>query len=592
MNRVLIALFMLLSLFAWSCGGEEEESSGNTVADTGSGDSGSVDTANTGGDTGSGDTANTGGDTGTTIDPNGDDDEDGIPNGVEGEEDTDNDGVPNYLDNDSDGDTIPDSEEAGDDPKNPKNSDKDTTPDFLDRDSDNDGLPDKKEKELQTDPTKKDTDGDGSDDYAEIWYNMEHPGKADPLDPSKKIPDGLFFVVLPYEAPEDVYRSLEFNTLIKKVDLAILMDLSGSMGDEMENLKKEVKTKIIEGIPKKIPGITVGFAIAHFMDWNAQKQGEVYTADQLITTDPMAAQTALDNMPDLDGGTEPHQEALYQAASGEGLDANMGEYQLGWKWTQYHLPPVDCSGQEGNIGGLCFRDLALPVFIMITDEDFTQIPLASTVNMDAFPPEADTVWDDNHPGHSTDDAVDAMNNINAKFIGIDSGFTCEDPNDQSTCKKTDAALEDFQEVAEKTFSLDKDGNPFLYHTEHPDGTGLSDQIAQAIVTLTKFIQMDVEIRALSEEGQECNGHNSADFVSEAKPNKADPADGVAGTTANSFLKVEPGTVVTFDVYFKNDFCPNNTSQPAVYIARVAVLGEGAYLSARKVKVIVPPSMGR
>lgn len=589
MKRFLVVglLFFFFAGTIVSCGEEDTNDTANTGGDTG----------NTAGDT-AGDTGDTGdsGDTGDTsdtsdtsgLDPDGDPDGDGIPNSIEGEGDYDNDGVPNYLDNDSDGDGYSDSEEAGDDPTNPRNSDLDDMPDFLDRDSDNDGLSDKNEKEIGTNPLDKDTDGDGSDDYAEIWYDKENPGKADPLDPTKRIPDGLFFVVLPFDAPEEVYRSLEFNTLIQKVDLAVILDLSGSMGEELANLKTEVKTKIIEDIPKKIPGMTVGFGIVHFMDWNAQNMSQVYTADRFITTDPAVAQTALDDMPDTAGGTEPHQEALYQAATGEGLSANMGEYTLSWTWTEFNLPPVDCSGQEGDVGGLCFRDMALPIFILVTDEGFTQIPLASTVNMAAFPPEADEVWDDNNPGHSTEDAIDAMNGINAKFIGIDTGFDCYD----GPCSKIDYATEDFTIVAEGTYSLDKDGEPFLYHTENSDGSGLSDQISDAIVTLTQFIQMDVEIQALSEEGEECNGHNSADFVSEAKPNKADPPDGVAGTTANSFLKVQPGTIVTFDVYFKNDFCPNSTQEAAVYIAKIGVLGEGAFLSSRRVKVIVPPSAGR
>ena len=59
-----------------------------------------------------------------------------------------------------------------------------------------------------------------------------------------------------------------------------------------------------------------------------------------------------------------------------------------------------------------------------------------------------------------------------------------------------------------------------------------------------------------------------------------------------FLKVNPGTVVTFDVQFHNDFCPNPTADPVLYKAEAMVLGEGAYLSKKEVQIIVPKSENR
>ena len=68
-----------------------------------------------------------------------DDDNDGIPDSVEGDTDSDNDGIPNRLDTDSDGDGISDiTEGAGD-------TDGDGTPNYLDEDSDGDGVPDQTE---------------------------------------------------------------------------------------------------------------------------------------------------------------------------------------------------------------------------------------------------------------------------------------------------------------------------------------------------------------------------------------------------------------------------------------------------------------
>lgn len=63
-----------------------------------------------------------------------DDDNDGIPDSVEGTGDNDSDGVANYLDRDSDNDGVLDSRETAVD------TDGDTIPDYLDLDSDNDGV--------------------------------------------------------------------------------------------------------------------------------------------------------------------------------------------------------------------------------------------------------------------------------------------------------------------------------------------------------------------------------------------------------------------------------------------------------------------
>lgn len=64
--------------------------------------------------------------------PSDDQDDDTIPDNVEGAADVDGDNVPNFLDDDSDGDGRPDVEEVGPDPNNPLDSNGDGIPDFLD----------------------------------------------------------------------------------------------------------------------------------------------------------------------------------------------------------------------------------------------------------------------------------------------------------------------------------------------------------------------------------------------------------------------------------------------------------------------------
>lgn len=90
-----------------------------------------------------------------------DNDNDGIPDSVEGTEvDSDGDGINDYLDTDSDNDTVPDFIEAGTNPLAPVDSDGDELPDYLDTDSDNDGTPDSA-------PLPDDSDQDGITDDLE-----------------------------------------------------------------------------------------------------------------------------------------------------------------------------------------------------------------------------------------------------------------------------------------------------------------------------------------------------------------------------------------------------------------------------------------
>ncbi|MDO8526286.1 MAG: hypothetical protein Q7T03_01205 [Deltaproteobacteria bacterium] len=116
-----------------------------------------------------------------------DQDDDGIPDDVEGRADnvdTDRDVTPDYLDTDSDNDGIPDVVEGALD------SDSDGVFDFRDPDSDDDGLLDKNEGVVDTDHdgfsnyVDSDSDGDGAADGIEWLVDIGHDGVSYVLDPA------------------------------------------------------------------------------------------------------------------------------------------------------------------------------------------------------------------------------------------------------------------------------------------------------------------------------------------------------------------------------------------------------------------------
>lgn len=125
--------------------------------------------------------------------PDGDDDNDGISNILEGSDkktDTDGDGTPDYKDNDSDNNGVLDSVEVGI-PTNPSDSDGDGIANFRDTDDDGNGRLDKDEigsnplmptntdGEDLPDYQDLDDDNDGIIDRNEIGSNLQNPVDTD-----------------------------------------------------------------------------------------------------------------------------------------------------------------------------------------------------------------------------------------------------------------------------------------------------------------------------------------------------------------------------------------------------------------------------
>jgi len=629
---VVLAMLALCCLFT-ACGSDEEgvnadnsdENSEESSKDNKDNKDNKDDKADSGDSEDSGDSGNSDTDTEADTeeegpaciceeDPSGDNDGDGIPNNIETCADNDGDLIPNCLDPDSDGDNFPDSQEC---PAQPcVDTDGDGAPDYIDRDSDNDGLPDKKEKEYGTDHLNKDTDNDGDDDLAEIAYG------ADPLNDNDHIPVGIFYVVLPYEAPDHVTRRLSFSTNIEAIDVAIFFDDSGSMKDEITNLKEEIKDKVIGAIADKFAD-NPNYAAFGLVRFGFE---DPYSVEQTMTTDANLVQNAIGSLKG-DQENELGIYAMYLAASGEAYTGTilpcMGQQCppqnpiIGWMMHNavYNVQKPDCSGPDklGTIGGLCMRQKSMPIFIVITDEDSDEcLPYDASASL----LQGDTCkFDQNSKPLTKVMALGAMGGIGAKFIGIDSGFKkCESNNGNSgsntSCPEEKTYLPGhpdkntkgfFMYFAKYTGSLNmKDSKPFIYHTEHRDGTGIGGNITEAISSLTEWIEMDVTTAGMADPDQQCNGHSAADFVVSCTPYEANPPDGVAGMDETKFLKIKQGTEVTFDVHFHNDFCLNNSDKWVQYEASVKVIGgkeeaaedgtttfNGSYLSSRAVTVIIP-----
>lgn len=170
-----------------------------------------------------------------------------------------------------------------------------------------------------------------------------------------------------HAAAAEEIRILKFKTNVEKADVLIFVDLSGSMGGEINNLKTGITTKIIDGISANITD--VGFGLATFDDWKGINGDEIFSLVQPVTTDKTEIADAVNGLNRQSNcGWEPHHEALFQAASGIGYS---GQFTFTRRESsvnacdvtnEYYpsIPAANCSGEEGSIGGGCFRNDAMP----------------------------------------------------------------------------------------------------------------------------------------------------------------------------------------------------------------------------------------
>ncbi len=467
-----------------------------------------------------------------------DSDDDGIPDLYEGVDDPDKDGLPNFIDKDSDGDGIEDYVENGETIP-PLDSDKDGTYDFLDLDSDNDGLSDAQELEFGSDPKLKDTDGDTFDDFTEFIFG------SNPKDPDSGIPENAFYIILPYES-DPVIKNLDFSTDIKKVDVLILVDLSGSMLEEHTNLKNGIKTTIIDGVKAEIPDSAFGLVKFGTLNYQA------FNMTATMTTDADLVKNAVDGISSADGWAEYHEFAMYASLVGDAITEqikycyNDGLFSDDYKTDNISQPAVSCPA--GTYGRACFRNESLPIMIMASDENFYHLD------------DKGKKWEWQSGFEKTKDIVIAeMNKVNAKFIGINTVGDSRDPQ------------ADYDYMAAGTGSVNALGQNFNQKFSS-DGTGFSQKIVDAVVELTNNIQIDITTKAKHID----NVYGVTDttkFIKSLSP--------------DSFPDVKPGQTVTFDVTFENTIYENETYESKVFSAVINVLGDGSFLDSREVFIVVP-----
>jgi len=528
-----------------------------------------------------------------------DSDGDGLFDDFEGNGrvDTDRDGIPDSMDTDSDNDGILDQDESGSlGGCSARNSDGDDYADFRDNDADNDGLSDRQEvEETFTDPFNADTDGDGYSDTAE-WAT---PG-ADPNDATVGLSPDDFYVVLPYGAAP-VNRTLLFNTNVQQADVFFMLDRTGSMSEEVTELRRSLAT-VVPQMVARIPDLGVGFggfsgfggAAAGRMCETVPIFGTLCTDGEgnagdvpfnlysVITTDTTQMLSDVNMLRADQGGANwaSHGEALFQAATGDGV--------LPWVGEQHCVTWPDETGRR--YGYPCFRPGSLPIMVVMTDTSSKNGPNTGGVSGGTYDPSGFSMGP---PPHTYDQTLGALQGIGARVVGVLSitggGTDCGPQISNPTC------ITQFDTWARETGTVRADGTPIVLQIGC-NGSGLGASLVDAIEYLATETPQDISTRV--QDGDDfpvgVGPVDVNDLINAIRPVALRPTAGGTIPCPDAtrcddarFFDVTPGDDVEFDVEFQNTTVePIATAQ--VFRATIFVVGNGvADLDAREVVIIVP-----
>lgn len=493
-----------------------------------------------------------------------DSDGDGILDAWETAADYDQDGLGNYVDLDSDGDCIPDAAEARGVP--PIDTDGDGRSDYVDRDSDDDGVPDAAEDVNcnglvdpgETDATAQDTDGDGVSDL------VETAAGTDPLDASDHPQaHGDFVFVVPYQLPPaPAAQDLDFSTQLQAVDLYVLLDRSGSMSTEIQSVKNNLASVVSSlrcppGVTTDcIPDLWAGAGTVGYVQSGAQ----AYQSWVDLQPNPSFAPVPI--TPPSGCCAEVSTFAALAAITGEGgMNHGVGA-----------VPPrVTCTGSPaanagyGTFGYPCFRQGALPVVLLATDE-------APLNGVDTY-----------HTPHWGTVVAPAYTAAKAKLVGIIGDWP--ELN----------ALTNLQTMAASTGAVDaSNGNaPLVF-----DGAGANAAAAirNGVLRLANGLPLDLSAAAEDVPGDPVDAIAAfVDHLETLQLGTPQCASGLPAEDSNGdsyhdkFLQVRTGTPVCWRVVTRRNTTVPATDVPQLYRATITVHGDGiTQLDQRDVYFLVPP----
>ena len=374
-------------------------------------------------------------------------------------------------------------------------------------------------------------------------------------------PPTLCTVVTP-ETPRATV-DLEIPASLRVVDVMFLVDSTGSMQDEIDQVRLRLQTVVVPGVRSIIPD--AAFGVALFGEFPVEPHAdpgsgvEPYALRTPITTQAAVVEAALDRTPVWGNrdNAEAVIEGLYQVATGEGLS----------RWID---PGFGCAG--GGVGGACFRSDAFRVVLVITDAPMHNGPgPAAPGPPDAFP------YRFTPSPHSYRQAVEATRAADLFVIGLgadDAGRPSPAPH--------------LQQLGRDTGSVDAAGQPLFFDIGGA-GEAIGANVVDAVRRLAEDVPLDIDATVEDRRG---DALDALDVVRGIVAARASPPDGVSGMEGSQFLGVRPGTLLGFDLEIDISGLRPSTARRE-YAARVVFRVSGrSRIETREVVIVVPGSDGR
>ena len=364
--------------------------------------------------------------------------------------------------------------------------------------------------------------------------------------------------------------AIDTRPTVSVADVLFLIDHTGSMDGEIDNIKANLQATIVPAIAQAIADVQ--FGVATYSDFPlAAPNGIAYgdpgdipfTLVTPIERGVANVQGAVDGITTGGGGDNPEAmvEALYQVATGEGYAP----------WITARAP---CA-TPGRLGFACLRPNAQSIIVLITDAPAHNGPFGSNAYVpSSFLTPSNCPLDRPgcaaaRPPHAYADAVAALARINARVIGINSGV------------EPYSGRSDLAHLATDTGAVAASGAPLVFDIS-ADGNGLDTRVVTAIQTFTQQVRFDASARIVDLDA----AHPVTPFVRAVRPLSADPSTNVTRTDATTFYGVVPGTRLTFGLDLQATI--PRMAAPQRFPARVQFYGNGRpNLGSQDLVVVIP-----
>lgn len=374
------------------------------------------------------------------------------------------------------------------------------------------------------------------------------PDAGPPPPPCIEVPRELPLVTLDLEIPAS----------LRVVDIAFLIDSTGSMQDEIDAVREGLRRTVVPGVREIIPDAAFGVALfgefpvsPHARDTD---EVEPYALRASITTDVGRVESALDGTPvwgNLDNA-EAAIEGLFQIATGAGLPP-------------FIAPSVGCP--MGGVGGACFRDEAFRIVMLVTDAPMHNGP----PGVAPFEPYTFTP-----APHTYEQAVEAAAAADLLVLGLGASDPSRPP-----------PFSHLDQLARDTGSLDGAGRPLVFDIGSR-GDRIGGEIVAAVRRVAEEVPLDVDAFVEDVPG---DGVDALEIVRGIVAASATPPSGVVSIDGNRFTGVRPGTVLTFTLELDASGLPPSPER-RVFPARVIFRESGrSRIDVRDILIVVPGDDG-